>query len=87
MATRKVSTGYYTEGKRVMEKKIKKNSLWYINTTEVIQSGSYHFKFKCVLWYGAQKLRYIFNGYIFKNSNGYMDRKQQTQKQSQKRDK
>jgi hypothetical protein len=45
MATREVSTCYYTEGKRVMKKKIKKNSMEYINKTEVIQSESCHFKF------------------------------------------
>jgi hypothetical protein len=45
MAMSKINTGYYTEGKRVMKKKIKKNSRWYINTIEVIQSGSHHFKF------------------------------------------
>jgi hypothetical protein len=44
MATREVSMCYYTEGKRVM-KKIKKNSMEYINKTEVIQSESCHFKF------------------------------------------
>jgi hypothetical protein len=31
--------------------------------------------FKCVLWYDAQKIRYDFNGYIFKNPNGYMEGK------------
>jgi hypothetical protein len=45
MATRKVSTDYYTEGKRVMKENIMKDTIRYINTTEVIQSGSYHFKF------------------------------------------
>jgi hypothetical protein len=27
MAMKKISTGYYTEGRRVMKKKIKKNSM------------------------------------------------------------
>jgi hypothetical protein len=29
--------------------------------------------FKCVLRYSAQKIRYFFNGYIFKTQTVYMD--------------
>jgi hypothetical protein len=46
MATMKISTGYYTVGKSVTKKRIKNNSIWYINTTEEIQSDSHHFKFQ-----------------------------------------
>jgi hypothetical protein len=82
MAMKKISTGYYTEGRRVMKKKIKKNSMWYINTTEEIQSESHNFK--CVLRYSAQKIRYILTVIYLKPQTVYMHEKRQTQNKAKK---